>query len=73
MKVSTIIRQNEKYLEGLKNFMPICPNESIGNLTVEILKTSIQIERLKNNGYDELQKDVLTYYITEESKLNFSN
>jgi hypothetical protein len=61
----------EMQLKSYKDFVPMCPNDSLPKLLGEISKIHSRIEKIKELDFDKLIIHVPWYYETKQSKLNF--
>lgn len=61
----------EQQLKSLKDFVPLCPNDSLPKLLNEMLKIQSRIEKIKELDFDKLVVNVTYYFETKQSKLNF--
>ena len=62
--------QLEIQLKNYKNFVPLCPPDSLPKLLNEIIKIHSRIEKIREFTIEELVKEVDFYFETKQSKSN---
>lgn len=68
-QLNSLLVLQKKY----KDFMPICPNEKVKNLSIELQKVSERISKINTMNIEEAHKEVPFYFETKQSKINFLN
>lgn len=61
----------EKKLKSYKDFVPLCSNDDLPKLMAEIQRTINRISTIRNMGVKNMMEEVVVYYETKQSKLNF--
>jgi predicted component of type VI protein secretion system len=63
--------QLEIQLKNYKDFMPLCPPDSVPKLVKEMMKIHCRIEKIKEFSLEKLVEKVDYQYETKQSKINF--
>jgi len=63
--------QLEIQLKSYKNFMPLCPADSLPKLVNEMMKIHCRLEKIREFTLEELVEKVDYQYETKQSKSNF--
>lgn len=63
--------QLENQLKNFKDFMPLCPPESVPKLVNEMMKIHCRLEKIREFTLEELVVKVDCYFETKQSKSNF--
>lgn len=61
----------EIQLKSYKDFMPLCPPDSVPKLVNEIMKIHCRIDKIKEFTIDQLVEEVQFHYETVQSKSNY--
>lgn len=56
-----------------KDFMPICPNSHVTQLSVELQKISTRINTINSLNIEEAKTEVTVFFETKQSRMNFLN
>ena len=67
----TQLRNLKKELKSYIDFMPLCPDYNRLKLMREIYKIMMRIDKINDLMVDELVQNVVFYYETKQSKMNF--
>lgn len=65
------IDEFESQLQGLKDFMPLCPNYALPKLMRQAYLVLNRINHLKEMDVDQLLVEVPFFFETKQSKSNF--
>lgn len=63
--------QLETQLKSYKDFMPLCPPDSLPKLVNEMMKIHCRLEKIREFTMEELVLKVDYQYETKQSKANF--
>ena len=63
--------QLEIQLKNYKDFMPLCPPDSLPKLVNEMMKIHFRLEKIREFTMEELVEKVDYQYETKQSKTNF--
>jgi len=63
--------QLETQLKSYKDFMPLCPGDSLPKLVNEMMKIHCRLEKIREFTMEELVLKVDYQYETKQSKANF--
>lgn len=63
--------QLEIQLKNYKDFMPLCPSDSLPKLVNEMMKIHCRLEKIREFTLEELVEKVDYQYETKQSKTNF--
>jgi hypothetical protein len=61
----------EIQLKNFKDYVPLCPNDSLPKLLQEITKIQNRLEKIREFTIDQLLQDVTVVEDTKQSKINF--
>ena len=62
--------QLEIQLKNYKDFMPLCPSDSLPKLVNEMMKIHCRLEKIREFTLEELVEKVDYQYETKQSRLN---
>lgn len=63
----------EKQLQDYIKFMPICPQNSVVQLSQEITKLEQRLQEIKKMDLNQLTKEVVFHFETKQSQMNKIN
>lgn len=63
--------QLEVQLKNFKDYMPLCPPDSLPKMVNEMMKIHWRIEKIKEFTVEKLMEKVVCQYETKQSKSNF--
>lgn len=61
----------EIQLKNYKDFVPICPADSLPKLMNEMMKIHCRIQKIKEYNLSKIMEEVPHYFETKQSKSNF--
>ena len=67
------LRRLQETLKLYQNYVPFCKEDELPNIIIEIGKLINRIETLKSMSIEELNKEVVFYFETKQSKINFKS
>ena len=63
----------EKQLQDYIKFMPICPQNSVVQLSYELVKLNNRLEEIKKMNLSQLNQEVVFHFETKQSQMNKIN
>lgn len=61
----------EMRLKDYKDFIPLCPNDSLPKLLSEMYKITMRIDKIREMTFEKMCEEVPCQYETKQSKINY--